>query len=72
MNIKTKLKEYRLSGIYNTIDDRLDYAKQKSISYTEFLELLLEDEENSRKDNTYKKRYIQAKLPSHQGYLMKN
>jgi len=68
MNLKTKLKEYKLSGIYNNIDERLSYAKQKSLSYTEFLELILEDEENSRRDNSYKKRYIQAKLPSHKTF----
>lgn len=29
------------------------------------IELILEDEENNRRDNNYKKRYSKAKLPSH-------
>ena len=32
--------------------------------YIEFLELLMEDEHNNRRDNSYKKRYAKAKLPS--------
>jgi DNA replication protein DnaC len=63
--IKTRLKEYKLAGIYNTIDDRLAYANDKSIAYVEFLNLLLEDESNSRRDNSYQKRYTKAKLPAY-------
>lgn len=37
----------------------------KSLSYTEFLELLLEDEANNRRDNGYKKRYGRSKIPYH-------
>lgn len=61
--LKTRLKEFKLSGIHNTLDERLAFAKEKSLSYTEFLELLLEDEENNRRENSYKKRYSKAKLP---------
>ena len=61
--LKTRLKDFKLSGIYNTVDDRLALAKDKSLSYQEFLELLLEDEENNRRENSYKKRYSRAKLP---------
>jgi DNA replication protein DnaC len=35
----------------------------KTLSYEEFLEMLLEDEVNNRKDNSYKKRYSKAKFP---------
>jgi DNA replication protein DnaC len=63
--IKNKLRDFKLSGISNTLEERLNYAKEKSISYTEFLELLLEDECNNRRDNSYKKRYTKAKLPNH-------
>lgn len=63
--IKTRLKEYKLAGIYNTINERLSYANEKSLSYIEFLDLLLEDEANSRRDNSYQKRYAKAKLPSY-------
>jgi DNA replication protein DnaC len=63
--LKTRLKEYKLSGIYNNLEERLSYANEKSLSYVEFLELILEDEKNSRTDNSYKKRYSRAKIPSH-------
>jgi len=61
--LKSRLRDFKLSGIYNSIDDRLNYAKEKSLSYVEFLELLLEDEANNRRDNSYKKRYFKAKFP---------
>ena len=61
--LKSRLKDFKLSGIYNTLDDRLALAKDKSLSYQEFLEILLEDEENNRRENSYKKRYSKAKLP---------
>ncbi|MCF6777940.1 ATP-binding protein [Thiotrichales bacterium 19X7-9] len=63
--IKAKLKEYKLSGMYQSLEDRLRYAKSESLAHIEFLELLLEDEHNNRKDNSYKKRYAKAKLPAH-------
>jgi len=61
--LKSRLKNFKLSGMYSTIDERLSFAKDKSLSYQEFLELLLEDEENSRRENSYKKKYSRAKLP---------
>jgi DNA replication protein DnaC len=63
--IKARLKGFKLSGIYNSIEERLSYAQSKSISYREFIELLLEDEINSRRDNGYKKRYAKAKFPAY-------
>ena len=63
--IKTKLKDFKLAGIYNSLEERLSYARDKSLGYSEFLEVLLEDEKNSRRDNSYKKRYSKAKLPSY-------
>ena len=64
-NIRTQLRDFKLSGIYQSLDDRLAYAKEKSLSYMDFLSLLLEDEANNRRDNSYKKRYSKAKLPAH-------
>jgi len=64
-SIKTKLRNFKLAGICNSIDERLTYAKQKSLSYSEFLEIILEDENNNRKDNSYRKRQAKAKLPAH-------
>lgn len=63
--LKTRLREFKLSGIYNSLETRLEYANDKSLSYKEFLTLLFEDEHNNRVDNGYKKRYSKAKLPSH-------
>ena len=63
--LKTRLRDFKLSGIYNCLEERLQFAQDKNLSYTEFLELLLEDEFNNRRDNSIKKRYSKAKLPSH-------
>ena len=60
--LKSRLKSFKLSGIYATVDERLSFAKDKSLSYQEFLELLLEDEENNRRENSYKKRYSKVIL----------
>jgi len=61
--LKSRLREFKLSGIYNSVEERVSYAKEKGLSYTEFLELLLEDEANNRRDNGYKKRYARSKIP---------
>ena len=66
--LRARLREFKLSGIYNNFEERLAYAKDKSLSHTEFLELLLEDESNNRKDNSYKKRYAKAKFPEYKTY----
>ncbi|ODS30415.1 MAG: transposase istB [Candidatus Scalindua rubra] len=47
------------------MEDRLSYARDRQLSYTEFLELLLEDEASNRKGNSYKKRHNKAKFPYH-------
>ena len=60
--IKARLRDFKLSGIYNSYEDRVKYAQDKSLSYDEFLELLLEDETNNRADNSFKKRYSKAKF----------
>lgn len=61
--IKARLRDFKLSGIYNSYEERIKYATDKSLPYEEFLELILEDEANNRKDNSYKKRYSKAKFP---------
>jgi DNA replication protein DnaC len=61
--LKSRLRDFMLSGIYNSVEERIAYANDKSLSYTEFLELLLEDEVNNRRANGYKKRYSKAKFP---------
>lgn len=61
--LRSRLREYKLSGIYNSVEERISYAKEKDLSYMEFLELLLEDEANNRRENSYKKRYSKARFP---------
>ena len=60
--LKSRLRDFKLFGIYNSLEKRLKYAGQKSLSYEEFLEILLEDYKNNRRDNSYKKRYAKAKF----------
>lgn len=63
--IKTQLRHFKLSGIYHSFEERIAYAKEKSLPYLDFLGLLLEDEMNNRQDNSHKKRYSKAKFPAH-------
>lgn len=63
--IKSKLKEFKLAGILNCLDERLSFAKEKSLSYIDFLEIILDDEYQNRKNNSYTKRYAKAKFPHH-------
>lgn len=63
--IKTQLRNFKLSGMYQSVEDRINYAREKSLSYADFLSLLLEDEANNRQDNSYRKRYSKAKFPAH-------
>jgi DNA replication protein DnaC len=63
--LKSRLRDFKLSGIYNSLEERISYANEKSLSHVELLELLFEDEVNNRINNSYKKRYAKAKLPSH-------
>lgn len=60
-----RLKEFKLSGMANSIEERIKLANAKKLSYLELLELLFEDEIANRKDNNYKRRYLGAKLPNH-------
>ena len=63
--VKRRLKDFKLSGIYRNLEERLSYVpREKSLSYLDFLTLLLEDEENNRQENSYCRRYSQAKLPA--------
>ena len=63
-SVKSKLKDFKLSSIYRNLEERLSYSREKSLSYLEFLTLLLEDEQNNRGENSYRKRYSKAKLPA--------
>ena len=58
------LKEFKLSGMASTLNERMIYARNNKLGYQEFLLLLCEDERNMRRDNNYKRRYKAAKLPA--------
>lgn len=61
--IEKKLREYRLSGIIQTLEMRIKQAQEESLGYTEFLGLLLEDETEKRSDNKRVRLYRGAHLP---------
>ena len=63
--LKSQLQEFKLSGMVNSVEDRVSYANTHSLSYTKFLEMLCEDEENNRRSSSYKKGYSKAKLLAH-------
>ena len=63
--LKSKLRDFKLSGIFNNLDERLAYAQENSLGHIEFLELLIEDETNNRRNNSYRKRLAKARLPAH-------
>lgn len=63
--LKSRLRAFKLSGIYNSLEERLTYAQQNSLGYLDFLELLMEDEANNRRSNSYRIKYKKAKVPSH-------
>jgi len=64
MSIPFKLKQFKLAGIVKSFEIRVQEAQESNMSYTEFLELLLEDENISRKENKKKRLFNKAKLPS--------
>ncbi len=58
------LREFKLAGMAFCLEERLSYARTNKLPYQELLELLCEDEKNSRKDNNYKRRKNAAKMPT--------
>jgi len=58
------LRDFKLSGMAFSLEERLSYAMNNKLPYQELLELLCEDEKNNRKDNNYQRRKIVAKLPA--------
>lgn len=61
--IQKKLREFKLSGMGNTLEIRLREAEEENLGFTEFLSMLLEDEVNRRSDNKRRKLYKRARLP---------
>lgn len=46
-----RLKELKLSGVIKTLDTRVEEAVRNSLSYQEFIELLVNDEVMNRAGN---------------------
>lgn len=65
--IQKKLREFKLSGMVNTLEIRIQQATDEELGYTEFLSLLLEDEVMRRADNKRGRLYRNAKLPFEKG-----
>jgi DNA replication protein DnaC len=58
--LKQTLKRLRLSGMLATLPDRVAYAKGTKLAYTEFLELVLNDEIQRREDGNIERRLRSA------------
>lgn len=63
-NLLNYLKNFKLSGMVSTINERMAYARNNKLGYQEFLLLLCQDEYSNRLDNNYKRRSNAAKLPT--------
>ena len=58
--LKQTLKRLRLSGLLASLPDRVSYAKGTKLSYSEFLELVLNDEIQRREDGNIERRLRSA------------
>jgi DNA replication protein DnaC len=67
IEIQKRLREFKLSGIVNTLDLRIKQATDENLGYAEFLSMLLEDEISRRVDNRRSKLYHRAHLPFEKG-----
>ena len=61
-SIKSNLTKLKLSGIVKTLESRNAFALENKISYIDFLELLIDDENANRLSNSYKRRFTRSKL----------
>ena len=62
-NLKATIRALRLSGLLNTLETRVQEASSNQLTHLEFLELLLLDEANIRKERAMKRRFKSAGLP---------
>ncbi len=61
--LERKMRHLRLSGMVSALPARNQEAVHHSLSYTEFLELLVEDELATRRDRLCARRLKQAHIP---------
>jgi DNA replication protein DnaC len=64
INLETKLKSLRLSGVAEVLPVRNQEAIHAKLSYMEFLELLVEDELTRRKGRLLERRKQMAHFPA--------
>jgi DNA replication protein DnaC len=58
-----KLRSLRLSGMAEALDARNQESIHHHLAYTDFLELLIEDELNKRRDRLFARRLKQSHIP---------
>jgi DNA replication protein DnaC len=61
--LESKLHNLKLSGMAEALSIRNQEAISSQLAYTDFLELLLEDELNKRRDRLFSRRLKQAHIP---------
>lgn len=61
--LERKLRTLRLSGMVATLDGRNQEAIHHQLAFTDFLELLVEDELNLRRDRLFARRLKQSHIP---------
>lgn len=61
--LERKLRTLRLSGMVTTMDTRNQEAIHHQLAFTDFLELLVEDELNLRRDRLFARRLKQSHIP---------
>ena len=61
----SSLKQLKLSGILDSLDSRIKEAVTNQMGYSEFLNLLIEDELLTRFNKRYQRRYRQAGFKGH-------
>lgn len=64
VQLEQRMKSLRLSGMASTLEVRNQEAVAAGLSYIEFLELLVEDELNVRRDRLLNRRIKKAGFPS--------
>lgn len=62
-DLERKLRTLKLSGMAGSLSVRNQEAISNQLAYTDFLELLLEDELNKRRDRLFGRRLKQAHIP---------
>jgi DNA replication protein DnaC len=60
--LENKMRMIKLSGMVETLDMRLSQAQKEGLTFTQFLEVLLEDEVQHRANKKLASRIIRARF----------